>query len=171
MSQTQESVPFEEAVQQVEVAVTRLALLHLAFSRAIVDEIGEEKGKNLIIKAIAEYGSKVAHRTKKGFPDLPKYGVNKKDEDGKVIDCVLGSTFREYKEEELGCLYCYTDAAKSMAADPGKKMIHSASIACGDDHCIFEWLPTTEKERQDFEQRAVDWKHVDPCLAKGSGLE
>jgi hypothetical protein len=171
MNREEERVPLREAVAQVEVAVTRLALLHLAFSKAIVEEMGREKGKDLIIKAIAQYGQSVGERTKRGFQDLPKYGVTEKSEDGVAYNCVLGKIFREYGEEELGCLYCYVDAAKSMAVDPAKKLVHKTSLACGDDHCTFEWLPTTEKEREDFARKAPEWKYVDRRLVEGSHLD
>ena len=44
-------------------------------------------------------------------------------------------------ETELGRLYCYVDAAKSMAVDPDHKLVHTACEPCGDDHCAFEMLP------------------------------
>jgi hypothetical protein len=171
MSRKAEYVPLEEAIEQVRVAVSRLALLHLSFSKILVDELGEEKGKDLIIKSVAEYGRRVGERTKQGLQDLPKYGVTEKNEDGRAYNCVLGRIFQEYGEEELGCLYCYVDAAKSMAVDPNRKLIHKTSIACGDEHCTFEWANTTEKEREDFKNNATDWKLVDPRLVKGSGLD
>jgi hypothetical protein len=58
-----------------------------------------------------------------------------------------------------------------MAVDSTKKLIHKTSLACGDDYCTFEWLPTTEKEQEDFEKKAPDWKYVDPRLVEGSGLD
>jgi len=168
MSRKEEFVPLQDAVQQVKVAVSRLALMHLSFSKILVGELGEEKGKDLIIKSIVEYGRRVGERTKRGLQDLPKYGVTEKSEDGRAYNCVLGRIFQEYGEEELGCLYCYVDAAKSMAVDANRKLIHKTSMACGDDHCTFEWVSTTEKEREDFKNNASDWKYVDPRLVEGS---
>ena len=171
MPQTEPQVPLSEATQEVEIAVTRLALLHLAFSKTLVEELGERRGKELIIKSICEYGKRIGARTRQGARDLPKYGVTGKFEDGKAYDCVLGRIFREYGEEELGCLYCYVDAAKSMAVDPAKKLVHGSSIACGDEFCSFEWMPTTAKERKDFTDNAPDWQSVDPRLARGARQE
>jgi hypothetical protein len=71
MSDKEEFVPLKEAREQVEIAVTRLALLHLGFSKTLVEEFGEEKGKALIIKSIMEYGRMIGERTMRGLPSLP----------------------------------------------------------------------------------------------------
>ena len=171
------SVPLEEAKEQVSIALTRAALLHLAFSKILVEELGEQKGKELVLRAIMEYGRRVGERIKRGLSDLPKYGVIGTEELGesgdkwfenyKAYDCVFARTFKEYGELDVGYLYCYVDPAKTMTADPGQKLIHRDCAACGDDFCTFEVLPTTEKERIDFTSKRGDWKHVDPRLAEG----
>ena len=69
--------------------MTRLALLHLSFSKTLVEEFGEKTGKELVIRSILEYGKRVGERTKRGLPDLPKYGVYGEYKDEKVYDCVL----------------------------------------------------------------------------------
>jgi predicted hydrocarbon binding protein len=170
-------VPLKEAKEQVGIALTRAALLHLAFSRTLVDEFGEERGKELVVRAIMEYGRRVGERVKRGLPDLPKYGMigreelgrgmEKSYEDYKAYDCVFARTFKEYGELDLGSLYCYVDAAKSMAADPSQKLIHRDCASCGDDYCTFEVLPTTEQERMDFAGKRSEWKLVDLRLAEG----
>ena len=167
----EKSVTVKEAIHEVEVAITRLALLHLSFSRTLVEELGEEEGKELIIKSILEYGKRVGERTKRGLQDLPKYGVAGEYKEGRIYNCVLAEVFREYGEEDLGCLYCYVDPAKTMAIDPDQKVIHKTSAACGDDYCNFERVSTTEKEREDFRNMDKDWKYVDLRLVEGSGLK
>lgn len=189
MAKREEVVSIKEAREQVEVAINRLALMHLAFSRTILEELGEVKGKDLIIKSILEYGKRVGERTKQGRQDLPYYGLHDKyvyadkeyvdtrkkpiSEDEtwdlslyRVYGCVLAKIFHEYGENDLGRLYCYVDPAKSMAVDPNRKLVHTACEPCGDDHCAFELLPTTVKERKDFMSKSKDWRNVDPILAK-----
>jgi hypothetical protein len=166
MSKEKNFVSFEEAASEVEVAMTRLALLHLSFSETLVRELGEEKGRQLIITSILEYGKRVGKRIKRGLPDLPRYGVYGKYADGKIYDCVLARIFREYGEEDLGCLYCYVDAAKTMAVDRNRKLIHKDCAACGDDYCTFEEAPTTAKERVDFDDMAIGWKNIDRRIAE-----
>ena len=167
MAGKEESVPLKEAVREVEVAMSRVALLHLSFSRVLVDEFGEEKGKELVVQSILEYGKRIGERTKRGCQDLPSYGVVGRFEDNKAYDCVLAKIFREYGEEDLGCLYCYVDGAKSMALDSASKFIHKTCAACGDNYCTFERKQTTEKERRDFEEKSSDWKNIDPRIVEG----
>lgn len=170
-------VPLEEAKEQVGIALTRAALLHLAFSRTLVEEFGEQRGKELVLRAIMEYGRRVGERVKRGLPDAPKYGIMGNEvlggsgdrwfENYKAYDCVFARTFKEYGELDLGCLYCYVDPAKTMTQDPREKLIHRDCAACGDDFCTFDVLPTTEQERNDFRSKRSDWKHVDSRLAEG----
>ena len=173
----EDAVTLEEAKEQVGIALTRAALLHLSFSRTLVEEFGEQKGKELVLRAIMEYGRRVGERVKRGLPDVPKYGIfgtevmggsgDKWFENYKVYDCVFARIFKEYGELDLGCLYCYVDPAKTMTQDPSQKLIHRNCAACGDDSCTFEVLPTTEQERSDFIGKCSDWKHVDSRLAEG----
>ncbi len=168
MAEKDEVVPLKEAAREVETAMTRVALLHLSFSKTLIEEFGEEKGKEMIVKSVLEYGKRVGERAKRGLPDLPKYGIHRKLVNGRVYDCVFARTFQEYGEQKIGCLYCYVDPAKSMAGDPMHKTIHTTCAACGDDYCTFEQVPTTEKERRDFSNKHKDWKYVDPRLARDS---
>jgi hypothetical protein len=168
MGEEERFVSLVEATQEVGVAITRLALLHLSFSKTLVEELGEKKGKELVIRSILEYGKRVGERTKRGLPDLPKYGVHGGWKDRKLYDCVLAKIFQEYGEEDIGCLYCYVDPVKSMTADPYHKTIHKDCAACGDDYCTFELAPTTKKERADFKSKGTAWRNVDPRLAQGS---
>ena len=188
MSVTKKTVTLEEAIEQVQIAMIRLALMHLSFSSTLVKELGEEKGKELIIKSIMEYGRRVAERTKQGHPDLSNYGIHgkyvyegteyidvrnllKHYEDKEIEfskleihDCILAQIFRENNEEDLGKLYCYIDAAKSMASDPDTKAIHSKCVLCGDEFCQIKSENTTEKERKDFNNYNPNWKNVDAIL-------
>ena len=170
---TAELVPLTEAKAQVEAAIARIALLHLAFSRIFVEEFGSEKGKELITKSILQYGRWVGERMKRGLLDYPsaRYGAYVERDHGKVYDCILARIFREYGELGLGGLYCYVDPAKTMAADPTVKLIHNDCAACGDDYCTFAELPTTEKEQNDFANARSEWKYVDPRLARGTMKE
>jgi len=165
------SVSIEEATREVEIAITRLALLHLSFSKILVNELGESKGKEIIIKSILEYGKRVGERIKRGLPDLPKYGIYAYHDQEKFYGCVLAKIFQEYGEEDLGCLYCYVDAAKSMQVDLDYKLIHKTCAACGDDNCTFERVSTTEKERKSFRHMEKDWRLVDKRIAQGKRPE
>ncbi len=169
MTKETKIISLEEAVNEVEVAMRRVALLHLAFSDVLVEELGEKRGKELVIKAILEYGRKITHLVQQGVQDLPRFGIAEEvsvDDQGQLRakGCVLAKTFKQFDALELGCLYCYVDAAKSMATDPTQKLIHLTCEACGDDYCTFVTKPTTEEERQAFQNKSAAWKSVDPRL-------
>ena len=167
MAEKKGLVSLEEATCEVDVAITRLALLHLSFSKTLVEEFGEKKGKELVVRAILDYGKRVGERIKRGLPDLPKYSVHGEWKDGKLYGCVLAKIFHEYGEEDIGCLYCYVDPAKSVVVDPYHKVVHRDCAACGDDYCAFEKTPTTKKERADFKNMGTAWRN---CFSEQTSL-
>jgi len=158
-----EMVPLSEAENEVRVVTHRLALLHLAFGRVLVDEFGWDRGKQLIMDAIKEYARRVAERTKAGHQSLPRYGFWEQREDGPAI-CELGKIVREYDELDIGSLYCLIDPAKVMWGNPDEKLVHTMAYTVGDSHCEFETVPTTEEDREHFFGAGKDWAHVDPRL-------
>lgn len=172
MNQNEELISLKDAKEEVEVAMTRLALMHLSFSKILVDEFGKEKGKELILKAITEYGSKIGNIIKAGGRDLPKFGVHSgrfyQNEKGEFIvsGCILAKIFKQYDELELGSLYCYVDPSKSMAADISEKLIHKTCEVCGDDKCTLAVVPTTEEDRKYFNERSKDLILLNPYIAK-----
>ncbi len=190
MAKREKTVPLKEAAEQVGVVVVRLALMHLAFSKILVEKLGKKKGKEAIIKAMMEYGRLAGERSKAGRQDLPFYGFHEKYsyDDREFIDtrekpagkefdlsryrvhgCMLANIFLEYGAKELGCLYCYVDSAKSMAADPKKKLIHTACEVVGDNCCAFNLVETTARERKDFRAQNTRWRKVDPILIQRGG--
>ena len=160
---TEKMVPLREAENEVKVVTQRLALLHLAYGRILVDQFGWEKGKQLIMDAIKEYARRVAERTNKGHQSLPKYGFWERQEDGPPI-CELGKIVKEYDEMDIGSLYCLIDPAKVMWADSNEKLIHKKALTVGDDCCEFETVPATKEDREDLFGDSRDWSHVDPRI-------
>ena len=59
MTNSQETVALEEARGQVSKVCRRLGLLHLSFAKTLVEELGEKKGKQLVLKAIKDYGTRI----------------------------------------------------------------------------------------------------------------
>ena len=160
----EKTVPLVEAENEVKVVTQRLALLHLAYAKTLVEEFGWSKGKQLILNSIKRYGEYVADRTSKGKQGLPKYGFWERRE-GKPDLCELGKVMIDMGEPELGSLYCLIDPAKTMAADPKKKMIHTKCMILGDEECQFATITTTDEERRDFTENK-DWTHTDPLIDK-----
>jgi hypothetical protein len=177
-----EVVPLEEAKEQVKRVCVRLALLHLSYAKTLMEELGEEKGKQLTMKSIRRYGITVGKQVKakaiaKGLDsdpmnyeeDLPSYGmyndVDILEVDGekriRIYGCVMANVWGEVKESQLGRLYCYVDPFKYMAFNPCYKFVHTKTLTDGDGYCEFALRPTTEKDREDFISQDTDWARID----------
>ncbi|HUU77802.1 MAG TPA: L-2-amino-thiazoline-4-carboxylic acid hydrolase [candidate division Zixibacteria bacterium] len=160
-----------EASDEVKVAMNRVALLHLAYAETIIEKLGKEEGKHVIIEAIFNYGEKIGKRVLKGERDLPKIGVYSEEiirnewGDFIVHGCQLAKIFKEYDNLELGSLYCYVDPAKSMIMDKTKKVFHKTCEACGDDKCTLAIIDTTNKEQENFKKR-IHLEDLDNYLLK-----
>jgi hypothetical protein len=185
MANDHEMIDRTEAEAEVGKAVRRLALLHLAFAETAIAELGEEKGRELVVKAIRSYGLKIGGTTRRqaeeaGLPPTPEtfekvpgeaypsIGAHDKVEieqrDGRMVihahGCLLAKVWKEYGGEELGRLYCLTDPAQFMAFEPGTALVHLKAEPDGDDHCELVFRETTEQEREDFAANR-DWSYMD----------
>ena len=191
MSDEREMIPLEEAIQETEMASRRIGLLHLAYAKTLVAELGDEAGKQMILKAIEQYGKMIGEKTKEEVEkqgletipqnfgagtarDLPKFGMHEgrevRDRDGKrtiaTRGCALAKVWREYGEEALGGLYCYVDPAKYMYYNPAYKLIHKSAMPfSGDDTCEFAVEETTEEERASFAAGKADWTKIDADIS------
>lgn len=182
----EKKVSLEEAIEQVRKVCKRLALLHLSFSKEIINELGEVKGEKLILKAIKDYGVRIGKGvketvSKQGFSnnpenykrggdrDLPLYGMHDRTEAVVVngekrsrdYGCVMGKVWKELGEGKIGKYYCYVDPAKYMTFNPNYKLTHTKSIPNGDEYCEFKIEPTTKKEREDFFEKDINWSYID----------
>jgi hypothetical protein len=186
-SESRRVIPIKEVVQALQSTSRRIALLHSAYARVILEELGEEKGMKLISKVIKNYGVRIGEKTRQevlmkgleatpenfskgesyAIPNIPGMhdrretieveGVKK----NRAYGCVLAKVWKEYGEEKLGRLYCYMDVAKYIAYNPNYKYPHIKAIPDGDNYCEFEVKPTTEKERKDFFAEDRDWFYID----------
>ncbi len=182
MNTMNKTVALEEAKEQVKRVCIRLGLLHLSFAKTLVEELGEEKGRQLIMRAIKDYGTRIGEQVKASVTaqglqnepvnykeDLPLYGMHDKTEVVEIDDekrmraygCVMGKIWNQLGEGELGRLYCYVDPAKYMAFNPNFKLIHLSTLSEGDDYCEFVLKPTTEQDREDFTAKDTDWLRID----------
>ena len=153
----------EEARQAVQDMTRRVGLLHICYARTLVEELGEKTGRELIEKAIWDYGTRVGRSTQERIlaqgleptvenfskgSDLSPIGFDQQkvvvegEERQQSMGCALADVWREYGEEELGGLYCLVDPAKMQAYDPNWTMIHTKKIPNGDECCEFAVRPT-----------------------------
>ncbi len=188
MSQEREVMSREDAAHEVELVSRRLGLLHLAYARALVDTLGEDEGRRLILKAIKLYGTWIGREVRAAVqeaglaatPDnygidrsrsLPLVGMHERSEVMEVgnekrlraYGCVMAKVWKTYGEERLGRLYCYVDPAKYMAYNPDYKLAHVKALPDGDPYCEFCLEETTAEERDAFVSTDKDWSWVDQC--------
>jgi hypothetical protein len=152
---TKEMIPKKEASDQVHSMIARAALIHYAFTKTLVEELGEKKGTALARKAIKVYGEWVGKRVRektlgKGLPltrenfqdDLPVLGWAEREKvevDGekrsRVHSCPLARVWHELGAPELGRVYCYVDQAKYEAYNPQLECVHVKNVLDGDAFC------------------------------------
>ena len=161
-----EMISKDEALSQLKSMITRTALIHYAFTKTIMDELGKEKGKELVKKAIQFYGEMVGKRVRektlaKGLPtlaenfqdDLPALGWASREKvivDGekraRVHTCYLAEAWKELGVPEIGRLYCFVDQAKYEAYNPELECVHTKNVLDGDPYC--ELAVRTKKPRK-----------------------
>ncbi|HSR09874.1 MAG TPA: L-2-amino-thiazoline-4-carboxylic acid hydrolase [Thermodesulfobacteriota bacterium] len=165
MPNEEETVSREEAREQLKSMITRTAMIHYAFVKTMMDELGAEKGKALAKKAVMAYGEMVGKRAKdiagaKGLPntaenfpnDLPSLGWWDRERvlvDGekraRVHTCYLAKAWQELGVPEIGRLYCFVDQAKYEAYNPDLECVHTKNVLDGDPYC--ELAVRTRKKR------------------------
>lgn len=144
----------EQALKEVLSIIKRTAMLHYSYARTLIEELGEERGKEVILKAIQFYGEKVGSKVKeetlaKGLDllvenyqeDLPTLGweIEKVIVEGeprsRIKVCYLANVWKELGVPEIGRLYCYVDQAKYRAYNPNLECVHTKNILSGDQYC------------------------------------
>ena len=160
-----EMISKEEAFSQLKAMITRTALIHYAFTKTILDELGKEKGKELTQKAIRLYGEMVGKKAResalaKGLPtlaenfqnDLPTLGwadrekvVVEGEKRARVHTCYLAEAWKELGVPEIGRLYCFVDQAKYEAYNPELECVHTRNVLDGDPYC--ELAVRTKKKK------------------------
>jgi predicted hydrocarbon binding protein len=153
--ENKEMISKDEAFSQLKSMITRTALIHYAFTKTIIDELGKEKGKELAKKAIRLYGQMVGKKVRentlaKGLPtlaenfqnDLPALGwadrekvVVEGEKRARVHTCYLAETWKELGVPEIGRLYCFVDQAKYEAYNPELECLHTKNVLDGDPYC------------------------------------
>lgn len=156
MSQPPEWVSIDEARKAVQGMARRVALLHMSFARILVDELGAERGAQLVRSAIWRYGATIGERTRAAVErqgldptvenmdrgsDLSPLGfygssvVVDGEARSRIRSCPMAEVWREYEEEALGAIYCEVDPAKMQAYDPDWTMVHTRRVPDGDECC------------------------------------
>ncbi|MFC1660158.1 L-2-amino-thiazoline-4-carboxylic acid hydrolase [Gemmatimonadota bacterium] len=179
-----DSVPIEDAKEQVALACRRLALLQLAFAEVLVKHLGSEEGRRLLARGIKEYGRMIGEIKKeraleegldfspesfRALSDLPSFGMHDRIEEVEVggerriraYGCVMGTVWNDLGKSELGGCYCLVDPASSMAFNPDYKLVHIKALPTGDSYCELVMRPSTEEDRVEFEKDDTNWTSIE----------
>ncbi|NWF55916.1 MAG: L-2-amino-thiazoline-4-carboxylic acid hydrolase [Syntrophaceae bacterium] len=169
MADKKQMLTKEEAFQQVKSMITRAALIHWAFAKTLIDELGEKKGKTLAKKAIKLYGKEVGKRVKErtlarslpltrdnfqdDLPDLGWADREKVEVDGEIRSrihtCHLAKVWQELGVPELGRIYCFVDQAKYEAYNPELQCVHVKNVLDGDPYCELAVRPKKSKANKE----------------------
>lgn len=159
----EERIPKERALEDINILIERLALLHVAYARTLERELPPERAKELTEKAILEYGRLAAeavtqkleeqglaptlanYRLGKDLPsmgwDYGPIGMPPEKPHGKiskVTRCPLAEVWKSLGEEglRLGRYYCWVDQAKYAAYGKGYRCLHDKNTMDGDNCCV-----------------------------------
>ena len=150
----QEMITTDEAAVQIKLALRRAALIYHHFARTLVEELGEERGQELIKKVVESYGSHVGCDARQKAQDkkldlkpanfesdLPKYvwQTEEIEVDGekrsRVHFCPLAAEWITLGDTKTARLYCFVDQAKMTAFNPQYEYIHLKNLLDGDPFC------------------------------------
>ncbi|MFW9831132.1 MAG: L-2-amino-thiazoline-4-carboxylic acid hydrolase [Candidatus Thorarchaeota archaeon] len=139
-----------ECTHQVRQMGRMFGLLYYHFAKTIVQELGEVEGKNLIQKAIHQYGIDRGNQIrqiveKKGLElsfenlarhiDLPSLGWESNEEG--TTYCCYAQVWLEKSAEDLGILYCDVDYAVIEGYNPKIKLERLKNVLQGNNLCKY----------------------------------
>ena len=143
-------IPVKDCEEMVRSMGNMFGLLYLHFAKTILDELGPSKGKEVILKAVRNYGLERGRRIRekvlaaglpltvenfRKFSDLPPLGWNIKN--GEVLSCAYAQPWIEQGEYKIGSIYCEVDVAKYEGYNPEIKVERLKSILLGQNCCKY----------------------------------
>lgn len=165
LKKQEKMITTDEAAAQIKLALRRAALMYHHFAHTLIKELGEERGRKLIGKAIESYGSQVGCQARQKAldrkldlepenfeSDLPQYVWQTEDivVDGEtrsiVHFCPLAAEWLALGDAETARLYCFVDQAKMKAFNPDYEYIHLKNILSGDPVCELVIRPVEKPE-------------------------
>jgi nitroreductase len=180
MEQKEGTITKKEALENVQRALRRGALIYHYFCETLVQEFGQEKGKELIRKAVDAYGERIGQEARikaqenglalspENFEsDLPDDAwetetvVVEGEERVRVHHCPLAAEWLAWGDPEKARLYCYVDQAKMKGFNPEYEYIHVKNILDGDPYCELVARKKTDSRETDASEvdakDAVSW--------------
>ena len=154
MQTEKETISKSEALEQLNLALRRAALLYHYFADTLIAEFGEDEGRRLILKAIGAYGAHIGKAAEKRArekglaaapdnfqDDLPRMAWKSEDivvdeeKRTRIHHCPLAKVWQELGNPKHARLYCFVDQAKMTAFNPDYTYVHLKNVLDGDPHC------------------------------------
>lgn len=165
MNENDEMISKKEALRQIKLGVRRAALIYHYFAKTLVDELGEDKGTELIKKAINAYGTHIGTAAREkaqadGLPLVPENFENDLPDlawegeevtvDGeqryRIYTCPLATEWIELGDQKRARLYCFVDQAKMKGFNPAYEYVHIKDILDGDPYCELAIRPVSKDD-------------------------
>jgi hypothetical protein len=147
------------------------AALFSFMARAIIQELGQEKGEVLIRQAVEEFGRARGRRIATIVKDLgkpltlknwliysdidsvnfdPHPDLDNNDLVVKAGECTFWNAAKEFGMGEYGKIYCkYADYAILSGYNPGIKLVlHDRHHIGQEDHCVFRYVMKEENRKK-----------------------
>ncbi|RKY88904.1 hypothetical protein DRQ09_02195 [candidate division KSB1 bacterium] len=175
MLDDEEMISKKEAMQQVNLAIRRLALLYHYFADTIIEQLGQESGIEIIRKAISAYGEHIGREARKKAEekgvapvpenfeeDIPEMAWKwevvqvEGEERTRVCYCPLASEWIKLGKPEIARFYCYVDQAKMFGFNPEYEYIHTKNILNGDPYCELVARIVSEKNNKNTSEEPVN---------------
>jgi nitroreductase len=183
MEKVENMMPEKEAVEQIRRALRRMALIYHSFASILIEELGRNRGEEIIKKAVETYGTRIGQEARKeaqekgweptpdkfksDLPDLA-WESEEVEIDGekrtRVYHCPLAAEWLEWGDSKLARLYCFVDQAKMQGYNPDYEYIHLKNLLDGDPYCELMVRPkvkekTKQKENSsgEAEKETVKW--------------
>jgi len=140
----------EEAAEQVRRVGRMFGLLFYHFANLLVEELGEERGRELVREAVRRFGLERGRRMReralaegleptlenfRRVSDLPEVGWGGPTRESY---CPFAEVWFEKDALELGKLYCDVDIWKYKGYNPHIEVERRAWILEGDDECRYD---------------------------------
>ncbi len=175
MEQNHETITKKESLENIQRALRRGAMLYHLFCETLVDEFGEERGKELIRKAVDAYGTRIGQEARKKAQekglaltpenfesDLPDEAWRTEsvivdgEERVRVHHCPLAAEWLAWGDPEKARLYCNVDQAKMKGFNPEYEYIHAKNLLDGDPYC--ELVVRRQQDSREQAEFEVDTK-------------
>ena len=165
MQKSKGMISKDEALKMVQLALSRAAMIFHHFSQTLIEELGEEKGSELIKRAVNAYGAHVGQKAKQKAEskkielspenfesDLPDMAWKTEsvlvegEERERVHHCPLASEWLEWGDPKTARLYCFVDQAKMQGFNPEYEYVHIKNILDGDPYCELAVRPIAKPQ-------------------------